>query len=173
MTTTQVEHESLEAGDQGASPRVHHMFEIRAPRETVFNALTTTEGLSGWWTTGATAEGVAVGAHIDVTFRGPFNPHMRITELDPPAYMGWEGIGGHDAWGATTTIRFDLDATSNGTVVRFRHDLGRELGGAVVAAANFNWGYYLDSLRLLCETGHGKPFRAGTAGARVGASEIG
>lgn len=25
---------------------------------------------------------------------------------------------------------------------------------------NFNWGYYLESLRLLCATGSGKPFEA-------------
>ncbi len=42
-----------------------------------------------------------------------------------------------------------------------------------MGTANFNWGYYLDSLRLLCETGCGKPFRSGATGARVGASNIG
>lgn len=129
------------------------MFEIRPLREMVFNALTTTEGLSGWWTTGATAEDAAVGANLVFTFGGPFNPHMRVVELDRPAHVGWEGVGGHEAWGATTTIRFDLDATSDGTMVRFWHQVGRELSDDAVATANFNWGYYLDSLRLLCEFG--------------------
>lgn len=41
-----------------------------------------------------------------------------------------------------------------------------------VASANFNWGYYLDSLRLLCETGHGKPYQSGAPGARVGATTV-
>lgn len=173
MTTTQAEHESLEAGDQGAGPQIHHMFEIRAPREMVFNALTTTEGLSGWWTTGAKAEEAVVGANLVFTFGGPFNPHMRITELDPPARVGWEGVGGHAPWGSTTTIRFDLDAMSGGTMVRFWHQVGGELGDDAIATATFNWGYYLDSLRLLCETGRGKPFQSGTVGARVGASGIG
>jgi uncharacterized protein YndB with AHSA1/START domain len=162
-----------EAGREAAAEtgqRVCHLFEIRAPCETVFDALTTTEGLAGWWTTGARAEGVAVGADLAFTFGGPFNPRLRVVALDRPALVGWEGVGGHAAWGATTAIRFDLEATDAGTVVRFRHDLGRDASADAVASANFNWGYYLDSLRLLCETGRGKPFRVGAAGARVGAS---
>ncbi|MHB8684394.1 MAG: SRPBCC family protein [Dehalococcoidia bacterium] len=151
---------------------IHHAFEIAAPRETVFTSLTTTEGLSAWWTTGAKADEAAVGARIDLRFRGPFNPQMRITEFDPHAHVRWEGVGGHEAWGETT-IRFELDATGGGTQVRFWQQLGPELSDEAVATANFNWGYYLDSLRLLCETGSGKPFQAGIVGARVGASGIG
>jgi len=49
--------------------------------------------------------------------------------------------------------------------------LGRDLSDDAVASANFNWGYYLDSLRLLCETGSGKPFQVGNARARVSASD--
>jgi len=173
MMTIQAELDSLEAGELGTGPRVHHVFEIRAPRETVFNALTTTEGLSGWWTTGAMAVEAAVGATLVFTFGGPFNPRMRVVELDPPARVGWEGVGGHAAWGENTTIHFDLDATSGGVMVRFWHQVGRELSEDAIATANFNRGYYLDSLRLLCETGRGKPFQAGIVGARVGASGIG
>jgi hypothetical protein len=29
---------------------------------------------------------------------------------------------------------------------------------------NYNWAHYLESLRLLCSTGTGKPFRAGSDG---------
>lgn len=153
---------------------IHHVFEIAAPRETVFRALTTTDGLAGWWTTRVRMDDAAVGASIAFTFGGAFNPQMRITEFDPPTHVGWEGVAGYAAaWGPQTIIRFELEATSGGTLVRFWHQVGRELSDEAVAAANFNWGYYLDSLRLLCETGRGKPFPSGTAGARVGASGIG
>lgn len=168
--TTQAKHEPSEIGGQRMGQQIRHVLEIRAPRETVFDALTTTAGLAGWWTTGAQAETAAVGADLAFTFGGQFNPRMRVVALDRPALVGWEGAGGHDAWGSPTTIRFDLEATGGGTLVRFRHELGRERGSDTVAAANFNWGYYLDSLRLLCETGRGKPFLVGAAGARVGAS---
>jgi uncharacterized protein YndB with AHSA1/START domain len=151
---------------------VHHLFEIAAPRETVFRSLTTAPGLAAWWTTEVNADEVAVGATIRFTFRGPFSPRMRITELDPPAGVAWGGIGGHDAWGRATAIRFRLDAADGGTLVRFWHQLGPATGDDTLAGVNFNWGYYLDSLRLACETGSGKPFRAGSAAARVGADSI-
>jgi uncharacterized protein YndB with AHSA1/START domain len=40
---------------------IHHVFDTTAPRDTVFAALTTTQGLSRWWTTIVKAE-VGVGA---------------------------------------------------------------------------------------------------------------
>ncbi|MGZ3584184.1 MAG: SRPBCC family protein [Ktedonobacterales bacterium] len=167
-----IQHMNSDQESGGRSVKtIHHVFEIAAPRETVFNALTTAAGLSSWWTTSARADEAAVGALLDVTF-GRFNPHLRITELDPHTHLVWEGVGGYQAWGGTTTIRFELEATSGGTLVRFWQRLGPELGDDAVGTANFNWGYYLDSLRLLCETGTGKPFQNEVAGARAGASGI-
>lgn len=147
---------------------IHHRLEIVAPRERVFGALTTAEGLSAWWTTKVRADAPAVGAYLHFTFRGPFNPRMRISELSPPERLSWKGVGGHAAWG-DTAISFELEETGGGTVVRFWHRMGPERSDDAVAGANFTWGYYLNSLRLLCETGSGRPFRAGAAGARVGA----
>ena len=149
---------------------VHHLLDIAAPPEVVFGSLTTAEGLSAWWTTEVTAGEPAVGAELRFAFRGPFSPQMRVIELDPPARVTWQGTGGHDAWGKTTTIRFQLGPAGAGTVVRFWHELGPGIGPDTLAGVNFNWGYYLDSLRLACETGKGKPFRPAAAGARVGAS---
>ena len=166
---TQTTHSDPGSSGQGRNT-IHHLFEIAAPRETVFRSLTTAEGLSAWWTTVVKAEKATVGASIDVTFRGAFNPHMQIIEFDPPTHVGWKGIRGHAAWGETT-IRFTLDTTSGGTLVHFWHQLGRERSEDAVASANFTWGYYLDSLRLLCETGSGKPFHVGNDRARVGAND--
>ncbi len=35
----------------------------------------------------------------------------------------------------------------------------QELDDEVYGTYNFNWGYYLGSLKELCETGKGKPYR--------------
>ena len=166
---TQNEHSGQASGRTNT---IRHVFEIAAPPEKVFSSLTTPEGLSAWWTTKVSAGEAMVGARVQFTFGGPFNPQMQITELDPPAHLEWRGAGGHDAFGSETTIRFDLDAAGDGTRVHFSHTLGREVGDDAVASANFTWGYYLDSLRLFCETGTGKPFQPGTAGARVGADRV-
>jgi uncharacterized protein YndB with AHSA1/START domain len=150
---------------------IHHAFDIQASPETVFTSITTAEGLSGWWTTKVRGDTAERGSVFSFTFQGPFKPQLQITEIERPSLVAWEGVGGHDPWGATT-IRFRLDPTEDGTMVHFSHQMGADRSDAAVASANFTWGYYLDSLRLLCETGHGKPFPAGAPDARVGATTI-
>ena len=149
---------------------IHHVFDIKAPPESVFNSITTADGLSAWWTTKVQADNAELGSLFLFTFRGPFNPQLRITEIESPSCLTWEGVAGHDAWGATT-LRFQLDRIGGGTMVSFWHQMGADRSDDAVASANFNWGYYLDSLRLLCETGRGQP-SIRCSGARVGASAI-
>jgi uncharacterized protein YndB with AHSA1/START domain len=59
---------------------IHHVFDTTAPRDTVFAALTTTQGLSGWWTTIVKAE-AGVGAVVRFTFAGDFNPGMHRAQV--------------------------------------------------------------------------------------------
>jgi hypothetical protein len=40
----------------------------------------------------------------------------------------------------------------------FEQGYARELSDEVYGIYNFNWGYYLNSLKLLCEKGVGAPF---------------
>ena len=61
---------------------IHHVFDTTAPRDTVFAALTTAQGLSGWWTTIVKAE-AGVGAIAHFTFAGDFNLDMRVAALEP------------------------------------------------------------------------------------------
>jgi hypothetical protein len=58
-----------------------------------------------------------------------------------------------------STIRFEFGERDGKTGVLFRHRYGRNLPDEVFGVFNFNWAYYLESLRLLCETGSGKPFQ--------------
>jgi hypothetical protein len=46
------------------------------------------------------------------------------------------------------------------TRLRFIQGYGVELSDDAYGIYNFNRGFYLESLRLLCATGTGKPFRA-------------
>jgi uncharacterized protein YndB with AHSA1/START domain len=139
---------------------IHHVLEIAAPREAVFAALTTGDGLSGWWSTQVKA-GTAVGAVVDFTFGSDFNPDMRITELTAPALLCWECAGGHEPW-ALSVFRFELEDAGGGTKVRFWQHYARELSDDAYGTYNYNWGYYLESLRLFSETGTGKPYQAGS-----------
>jgi hypothetical protein len=151
---------------------LHHVFDIQASQETAFTAVTNGDGLSSRWTNSVQADTAEPGSRFRFAFRGPFNPQLRIPEIEPTSLVAWEGVDGHDPRGPTL-LRFEFDRIGNGTMVRFWHQMGVDRTADAVARANFNWGYYLDSLRLLCETGLGKPFQSGNPGARVGATMVG
>lgn len=151
--------------------RVHHLLQIAATPGVVFDAVAIPERLAGWWTTEVHGEPAAPGARLQLFF-GPFTPELEIVALEAPTGITWEGRGGHDPWGQRTTIHFNLTDAPGGTRVSFWHMLGEERDSATVGTANFTWGYYLNSLRRLCETGRGTPFDADTPGARVGADPL-
>ena len=44
------------------------------------------------------------------------------------------------------------------TALQFVQQYARELSDETYGTYNFNWGHYLNSLKLLCETGTGTPF---------------
>lgn len=136
--------------------RIHHVFQVAATPDRSLEALTTTAGLSGWWTSQVEAD-VWVGGLIHFTFDGDFNPTMRITKLRPDQ-VSWTCVGGHQPWDHST-FTFELEPTDTGTRLRFTQEYGRELGDDALGLYNFNWAYYLESLREFCETGIGKPFR--------------
>jgi uncharacterized protein YndB with AHSA1/START domain len=135
---------------------IHHVFDIGAPQAEVFGALSTGEGLASWWTSEVEAD-TAVGGHVRFTFSDDFNPEMRIEELASPSRVQWVCVGGHDPW-LDNRFDFELTATDTGTRMRFWQHYTRELSDDAYGVYNFNWGYYLESLRLRCETGTGKPY---------------
>ncbi len=135
-----------------------HALDVAAPRGRLFEALTSIDGLAAWWTTKVEGDAGPRGL-IDFTFAGAFNPSMRVTECDAPLALGWECVGGVEQW-AANTFRFELEDRAGATWLRFRQEYANELSDDDYGSYNYNWGYYLDSLRLFCETGAGKPFQA-------------
>ncbi len=137
-----------------------HTVDIQVTPAQVFQALTTEQGLAGWWTTKVKAD-VRVGGMIDFTFGQTFNPDMEVTALEKPKLVAWKCVGGHAPW-SDNTFRFEIEPRREGCVLFFRQEYARELSDEEYGRYNFNWGYYLDSLRLLVETGRGKPYLAPT-----------
>lgn len=136
-----------------------HTVDIRAAApEKVFEALTTEKGLAGWWTTTVHAD-VRLGGVVDFEFGATFNPDMEITELEAPRLLAWKCVGGHEPW-IDNTFRFTIEPRGEGTILFFRQEYARELDEEEYGRYNFNWGYYLESLRRLVETGAGNPYDA-------------
>ena len=138
--------------------RIIHVVDVKAPRDQVYAALTTHGGLTGWWTTDVTAD-TTVGGRIDFRFSTNFNAEMHITALQPGRRVEWKGIGANKEWLDNSFI-FDLGERNGLTLLMFTQDYARELEDEVYGRFNFNWGYYLQSLKGFCETGTGFPFSA-------------
>jgi uncharacterized protein YndB with AHSA1/START domain len=137
--------------------KVIHFVHVRAAAERVYRALTTEEGLAGWWSTSVSAP--PGGGSLSFRFAGDFNPEMELVSSEPDRRVEWRCVGGHDNW-AGNTFSFDLRDAGGETDLLFVQDYERELSDEVYGSYNFNWGYYLWSLKRLCETGAGAPFKA-------------
>jgi uncharacterized protein YndB with AHSA1/START domain len=138
--------------------------DMDADTKIVWAALTEHGQMAGWWSTLVDAPDANVGTKVRWTFAGDFNPVMETIAVDAPRELVWQCVDGHQPW-QDSTFRFRLEALEDGrTRLRFWQDYAVELADDYYGVYNFNWGYYLESLRLLCTSGSGKPFQAdGTA----------
>jgi uncharacterized protein YndB with AHSA1/START domain len=138
---------------------IHHVVDIDAGIDSVWAALTERDHLAGWWSTKVDAPDAEVGTLVRWTFAGDFHPVMEITQVDPLHEVVWRCVSGHEPW-QDSTFRFVIAPLDDGrTRLRFWQDYAVELADDYYGVYNFNWGYYLESLRLLCAAGEGKPFQ--------------
>ena len=138
--------------------KIIHFFNINAAPNKVFWALTTKEGLADWWSTDVRVQ-TGEGGVINFRFMGDFNPDMEISGIEKDQKVEWKCISGHDNW-QDNTFSFELRASDAATDLMFVQVYAQELDDEVYGRYNFNWGYYLGSLKRLCETGTGTPFEA-------------
>jgi uncharacterized protein YndB with AHSA1/START domain len=136
-----------------------HRVGIKAPASKVYSALSTVDGLAGWWTT-ATTGSPEVGG--DIAFRffteagdeiGGFE--MDVLELVPDQKVRWRVKAGPAEW-VGTDIEFSLSRQDEHTIVMFGHRHWRE-EVEFMAHCSTKWGTFLLSLRDLVETGSGRP----------------
>lgn len=131
------------------------MFQIKSSPQTVYRALTEQEGLRGWWTILTTAK-AEVGFVNSFDFSEKYRNRMRITELQANRRVAWECLQGGPEWIGTTFV-FDIDPGESGCTVRFEHGNWKN-NGDFFANCNYHWGFYMRSLKSLCESGTGTPF---------------
>ncbi|MCD2425946.1 SRPBCC domain-containing protein [Niabella pedocola] len=134
---------------------IYHRLLIAAPAEKVYEALTTQEGLAGWWTpdTRATPE---TGSIARFAFGPSYFKEMEVTELTPFSRVQWRCLKGHEDW-IGTTLSFGLQPHAKGTVLLFHHDGWKEYTPEF-ASCSYDWALFFRSLKFLCETGKGFPY---------------
>ena len=141
--------------------KILHAVNVQATPGAIYEAIATERGLAGWWSTQVKAD-IQVGGIVDFTFVDDFNPDMEITALEKPRLVAWKCVGGHEPW-ADNTFRFQIEPRDEACMLLFEQEYARELSDEQYGIYNFNWGYYLNSLKLLCEKDVGAPFDASTA----------
>ena len=136
---------------------IKDLFHINASKEKVFEAISSIDGLSNWWTVKTTGSDI-VGGIIQFRFGEMGGPDMKVTEIKPNERVSWECVASPHGW-VGHTITFSLDENDGKTRVRFSHD-GFTAQDDFYAICNFTWGRYMESLRQYCQTGNGEAFGA-------------
>ncbi len=134
---------------------IKHLFHIDASKQKVFEAISTIEGLSNWWTI-QTKGSTALNETIQFDFGDIVGPAMKVIKLEPSKEIIWKCIGSSPGW-LDHIFTFSLDEKEDKTRVRFTHDGWKELDD-FYAICNFSWGRYMESLRQYCQTGKGEAF---------------
>lgn len=136
-----------------------HRVGIKASMQKVYDALSTIEGIAGWWTkhTSGTAR---VGETIVVQFLssegkeiGSMN--MEVKTLEPLKKVHWIFTAGPAEWIGTEVI-FNLHQEADYTIVLFGHRNWKE-EVEFTAHCSMKWAIFMLSLKQLVETGKGNP----------------
>ncbi len=123
-------------------------FQILAPPEKVFEAITSSEGVSAWWsktTTGNPEEG----AVYELDFGPEYQWKARVTKCHVATTFEWEMTECNDEW-RETRIGFILDGNETATKIRFHHT-GWPEQNAHYRVSSYCWAMYLRILKRYVE----------------------
>ena len=134
---------------------IYHRLLIEAPVEKVYQALTTQEGLAGWWTPDTLAK-PEVGSILRFAFGPDYFKEMKVEELKPYSKVKWLCIKAYEEW-VGTTLTFELEPHRKGCILFFHHD-GWKNYTSEFASCSYDWALFFRSLKFLCETSKGFPY---------------
>ena len=136
-----------------------HRVGIRTSVEKVYAALSTVDGIGGWWT--QQTSGVSEpGARIALEFHSPDGSKvgdigMTVVDLEPGKHVHWRFLSGPREW-IDTDATFELAQDGEWTIVRFGHRRWRE-ASEFTEHCSTKWATFLLSLKDFVETGRGRP----------------
>lgn len=136
-----------------------HRIGIKKPAAQVFAALSSADGVAGWWTKDTTGEG-RVGGELTFRFTNPQGEVIGemvagVTTLDANKRVAWRIKAGPPEW-IGTDITYDLAEKDGMTIVVFGHR-GWKDPVEFMAHCSMKWATFLLSLRDRVETGKGQP----------------
>ena len=121
--------------------------------DAAYAALTTIDGLAGWWARDTQGD-PRVGGTIKFQFvPGGFD--MRVVDLDASTRVEWEVVVGPAEW-IGTRVSFDIRQDGVCTIILFAQTGWSEVS-EFMHHCSTKWAVYLLSLKQMLETGTGTP----------------
>ena len=137
---------------------VRMQFDIDADADRVTRALTTSEGVRSWWSTGVDGSPGDEGGQFRVSFPDAPQPFEFEVERDAEHDLGWRTLD-FPPWWAETTIHWhvaDHDGEP-GAQLQFRHQ-GFDPDNPVIPIVTPAWAQIILRLKQYAETGTPAPF---------------
>ena len=136
-----------------------HRIGIKAPISAVYEAVSTVDGVAGWWTKDTTGN-AGLGGSMKVRFRSPTGAEVGkmgfdLLTLTADKEVRWRFTSGPEEW-IGSDVTFTLSEADGMTVVLFGHRNWRE-AGEFMAHCSMKWATFLLSLRQFVETEKGRP----------------
>ena len=147
-------------------PDIQQFAPLHASPEQVYRALTTEEGIRGWWTRDAILDPRVGGTGEFGFFEREIVTRIRVDELAPPVRVVWRTVSSSASGWEGTTIRFDLRREAGGTLLSLEHRGFDRVDGGYVWTER-GWCHSLLSLHRYLEAGAGTP-HDGLSMERVG-----
>ena len=139
-------------------PDILHKVGIKSSVDDAYKALSTRDGLAGWWTTDTQGES-KVSEVVQFRFRaggaeiGGFD--MKVLELQPATRVLWQVVDGPEEW-IGTSVSWELRQEDDYAIVLFKHEGWKE-PVEFMHHCSTKWAIFLMSLKSLLETGKGAP----------------
>jgi uncharacterized protein YndB with AHSA1/START domain len=131
-----------------------HRLGIKSSAGEVYRALTTRQGLAGWWAD--TRGNCDVGGVIEFHFGTRGRIDVKVLDLDPGKHITWQVVDGPQDW-IGSKVSFELKQEGEQTTLLFRHDGWKEQS-EFMHHCTTKWATFLLSMKALVETGKGTPF---------------
>lgn len=137
---------------------MHHLIQLDGvDAAAAYAALTTQDGITGWWTSRAEVLGADVGDELKMRFPdAPMTWDMRVAVADEPARVEWDCFGGPPGWPGTRVV-WGVEKTDAGAVVRLDHAGFPEVDD-MFRIVTVGWAQMLLSLKAYLESGRRQPF---------------
>ena len=132
---------------------ITHQIGVIAKQDKVLLALTTTDGLSKWWTE-ETSGDTNKGGIIKFAFNGD-GPEMKVISSSD-SNVEWECVSGPDEW-LGTHINFELESKGKQTKIFFSHNRW-EKETPFHYHCSMKWAVFMLSLKNYLDSGTGNAF---------------